>query len=75
MAVLLPPRSHPVAMRLLRAAAARPPGTVKRMAQAVALPASGDPSLGLRLGRWVLRLLRECVYLLLCSWCIRELLE
>ena len=62
-------------MRLLRTATARPPRAVKRMAQAVALPAPGDASLGLRLGRWVLRVLRECVYLLLCSWCIRELLE
>lgn len=75
MAAPIPPRSDPVAMRLLRTATARPPGTVKRMAQAVALPAPGDASLGLRLGRWVLRVLRECVYLLLCSWCIRELLE
>uniref|UniRef100_A0A8B9SZF4 Uncharacterized protein n=1 Tax=Anas platyrhynchos TaxID=8839 RepID=A0A8B9SZF4_ANAPL len=35
---------------------------------------NGD-SLGLRLGSWLLRVLRECAYLLLCSWCIRELLD
>uniref|UniRef100_A0A8C4TXX1 Uncharacterized protein n=1 Tax=Falco tinnunculus TaxID=100819 RepID=A0A8C4TXX1_FALTI len=44
-------------------------------ARLVALPAPTDSCLGLRLGSWLLRLLRECVYLLLCSWCIRELLD
>lgn len=39
------------------------------------MPAPTDASLGLRLGSWLLRLLRECVYLLLCSWCIRVLLD
>lgn len=43
--------------------------------QALALPAPASTSLGLRLGSWLLRLLRECIYLLLCSWCIRELLD
>ncbi|CAM9985305.1 unnamed protein product [Bubo scandiacus] len=63
-------------MRLLRtAAAARPPGSARRMARAMALPAPTNTSLGLRLGSWLLRLLRECVYLLLCSWCIRVLLD
>lgn len=62
-------------MRLLCTAAARPPGAPRRAAWAVALPARAEASLGLRLGSWLLRLLRECVYLLLCSWCIRELLD
>lgn len=62
-------------MRLLRIAAARPLGAPRRAARAVALPAPAEASLGLRLGSWLLRLLRECVYLLLCSWCIRELLD
>uniref|UniRef100_A0A8C3BSJ9 Uncharacterized protein n=1 Tax=Cairina moschata TaxID=8855 RepID=A0A8C3BSJ9_CAIMO len=42
---------------------------------AAALPAPNGDSLGLRLGSWLLRVLRECAYLLLCSWCIRELLD
>lgn len=62
-------------MRLLRTTAARPLGTLRRAARVVALPAPNNASLGLRLGSWLLRLLRECVYLLLCSWCIRKLLD
>lgn len=62
-------------MHLLSTVASRLPSTVNQMEQVMALPAPGDASIGLRLGRWVLRVLRECVYLLLCSWCIRELLE
>lgn len=64
--------AEPSAMRLLRA---RPLGTSRRSVRAVALPAPAGASLGLRLGSWLLRLLRECVYLLLCSWCIHELLD
>lgn len=43
--------------------------------QALALPAPAATSLGLRLGSWLLRLLWKCIYFLLCSWCIRELLD
>uniref|UniRef100_A0A8B9W317 Lens epithelial cell protein LEP503 n=1 Tax=Anas zonorhyncha TaxID=75864 RepID=A0A8B9W317_9AVES len=46
-----------------------------RAVRAVALPGPNGDSLGLRLGSWLLRVLRECAYLLLCSWCIRELLD
>lgn len=47
-----------------------------RSARAVALP--GPPTkrfVGLSLGCWLLRLLRQCVYALLCCWCIHELLD
>uniref|UniRef100_A0A8B9DLD5 Lens epithelial protein n=1 Tax=Anser cygnoides TaxID=8845 RepID=A0A8B9DLD5_ANSCY len=62
-------------MPLLRTAAARLPGAPRRAVRAAALPAPNGDSLGLRLGSWLLRVLRECAYLLLCSWCIRELLD
>lgn len=57
--------------------AARLQGAPWQVAQvrAVALPRPTATSLGLRLGSWLLRLLRECIYLLLCSWCIRELVD
>lgn len=37
-------------------------------------PLSKDP-VGLSLRYWLLDALRECVYLLLCCWCIKELLD
>lgn len=65
------------AMHLFWTTAACLPGAPWQVArvQAVALPTLTATSLGLRLGSWLLRLLRECMYLLLCSWCIRELLD
>uniref|UniRef100_A0A8C0URD0 Lens epithelial protein n=1 Tax=Cyanistes caeruleus TaxID=156563 RepID=A0A8C0URD0_CYACU len=45
------------------------------LVQALALSSPTAISLGLRLGSWLLRLLEECIYLLLCSWCIHELLD
>uniref|UniRef100_A0A803V2M3 Lens epithelial protein n=1 Tax=Ficedula albicollis TaxID=59894 RepID=A0A803V2M3_FICAL len=37
--------------------------------------ASENATLHEMLSTEMLRLLRECIYLLLCSWCIRELLD
>lgn len=65
-------------MHLLRTVAARQArasGSPRRAVRAVALPGPAKASLGLRLGYWLLQLLQECVYVLLCSWCIRELLD
>ena len=61
-------------MCLLRTMVARPLGAPRRAVRAVALPAPTKASLGRRLGSWLLRLLQDFVYLLLCSWCICELL-
>lgn len=65
------------AMQLFWTVAACLPGAPQQVArlQALALPAPTATSLGLRLGSWLLQLLRECICLLLCSWCIRELLD
>lgn len=65
------------AMHLFWTVAACLPGAPQQVArvQVLALPAPIATSLGLRLGSWLLRLLRECIYLLLCSWCIHELLD
>uniref|UniRef100_A0A452HDS0 Lens epithelial protein n=1 Tax=Gopherus agassizii TaxID=38772 RepID=A0A452HDS0_9SAUR len=30
---------------------------------------------GLNLSYWLLDILRECAYVLLCCWCIKELLD
>nr|XP_025976787.1 mothers against decapentaplegic homolog 6-like [Dromaius novaehollandiae] len=51
-------------MHLLQSAAARrarAPGSPKRAVRAVALPGPAKASLGLRLGYWLLQVLRECV--------------
>lgn len=65
--MVCPPR------RAARLAVARP--AVRAVALPAALPAPSGESLGLRLGSWLLRLLRDCVFLLLCSWCVRQLLD
>uniref|UniRef100_A0A674JMV3 Lens epithelial protein n=1 Tax=Terrapene triunguis TaxID=2587831 RepID=A0A674JMV3_9SAUR len=45
------------------------------------LPASaqgaglGHGPVGLNLSYWLLDVLRECAYVLLCCWCIKELLD